>query len=62
MLISIGRNDALGVVRGHHVTGRIAGMLKDFLAYQHIYKIGGLGLALKKIMEWHAYTALLRRH
>ena len=61
ILLSIGRRHALGIVRGHHVSGRMAGMLKDFIAYRHIYKIGGLFLALRKFREWRSYTALLRR-
>lgn len=61
ILLSIGRSHALGIVRCHHVTGRLAGMLKDFIAYRHIYKIGGLSLALRKFREWRSYSALLRR-
>ncbi|KPK00203.1 MAG: hypothetical protein AMJ60_02365 [Desulfobacterales bacterium SG8_35] len=61
ILLSIGRSHALGVVRGHHVSGRIAGMLKDFIAYRHIFRIGGLSLTLRKFREWRTYTALLRR-
>ena len=62
ILLSIGRSHALGIVRGHHVSGKIAGMLKDYIAYRYIYKIGGLSLAFRKFREWRAYTALLRRH
>lgn len=62
ILLSIGRTHALGVVRGHHVSGRIAGMLKDFIAYRYIYKIGGFFLALRKFWEWRSYASLLRRH
>jgi len=61
ILLSIGRSHALGIVHGHHVTGRIAGMLKDFIAYRHIYNIGGISLAFRKFREWRSYTALLRR-
>jgi NADH dehydrogenase len=61
ILLSIGRSHALGIVRGHHVTGKLAGMLKDFIAYRHIYKIGGLSLALRKFREWRSYSALLHR-
>jgi len=62
ILLSIGRTQALGVVRGHHVSGRIAGMLKNFIAYRYIYKIGGFFLALRKFLEWRSYAAFLRRH
>ena len=61
ILLSIGRSHALGVVHGHHVSGRIAGMLKDFIAYRHIFKIGGLALTLRKFREWRSYTSMLRR-
>ena len=61
ILLSIGRNHALGIVRGHHVSGKMAGILKDFIAYRHIYNIGGLSLALRKFKEWRSYAALLRR-
>ncbi|MDH3327796.1 MAG: NAD(P)/FAD-dependent oxidoreductase [Desulfobulbaceae bacterium] len=61
ILLSIGRSHALGIVRGHHVTGKVAGMLKDFIAYRYIYKIGGFSLALRKFREWRSYSALLRR-
>ena len=62
ILLSIGRSHDLGIVRGHHVSGRIAGMLKDYIAYRHIYHIGGFFLAFRKFREWRSYTALLRRH
>ncbi len=62
ILLSIGRTQALGVVRGHHVSGRIACMLKNFIAYRYIYKIGGFFLALRKFLEWRSYAAFLRRH
>ena len=61
ILLSIGRQHALGIVRGHHVWGRVASILKDFIAYRHIYNVGGLFLALKKFREWRSYTALLHR-
>jgi len=60
ILLSIGRSHALGVVHGHHVSGRIAGMLKDLIAYRHIYKIGSLSLTISKFMEWRSYSSLLR--
>jgi len=61
ILLSIGRNQALGVVRGHHISGRIACLLKDLIAYRHIYTIGGALLTLKKFLEWRSYTAMMRR-
>jgi len=61
ILLSVGRDHALGVVRGHHISGRIAGMLKNLIAYRHIYRIAGAFIALKKIMEWRSYSALMRR-
>ena len=61
ILLSVGRTHALGVIRGHHISGRLAGMLKDLIAYRHIYRIGGAFLAMKKILEWRSYAALMRR-
>ena len=61
ILLSIGRSHALGVVRERHVSGRMAGILKDFIAYRYIYKIGGFTLVLKKFREWRSYAALLRK-
>jgi len=61
ILLSIGRRHAIGIVRGRHVSGRVAGILKDLIAYRHIYRVGGILLAVRKFIEWRSYTALLRR-
>jgi len=61
ILLSIGRSHAVGIVRGRHVSGKVAGILKDLIAYRHIYRIGGFFLALRKFREWRSSAALLRR-
>ena len=37
ILLSIGRGHALGIIRGQHVSGTIAGMLKDYITYRIIF-------------------------
>lgn len=50
-LLSLGRNEALGVVGGVRVSGWVARAIKDLNAYRYVWSIGGPGLALRKWLE-----------
>jgi len=61
LILSIGRRQAIEIVYGKRLSGAFAGFIKDALAFRHIYNIGGLSLAVKKLWEWGPYLIHLHR-
>ncbi len=61
IVVSLGRKYALGFVSGHQFSGRLAGMLKDVIAYRYLWSIGGPVLTIRKFFQWSLLTAQMRR-
>lgn len=62
LILSIGRRQAMGIVYGRRISGVLAGVIKDALAFRHIYHIGGISLVLRKLWEWGPYLVHLHRN
>ena len=61
VVLSLGRRYAAGIVGGYQISGTIAAMFKDALAYKYLYDIGGIRLAWQKFWEWAPYLVLMHR-
>ena len=61
IVLSLGHRYALGVMGGRLLSGSLAAMVKDFLAFRYIFQIGGLGLTLRKLFQWTPYLVHLHR-
>ncbi|MBI5974142.1 NAD(P)/FAD-dependent oxidoreductase [Staphylococcus canis] len=47
-ICSLGRHDGVGIVYGREITGKKAAFMKRIVDTRAIFKVGGVGLALKK--------------
>ena len=61
ILISIGHRYALGTFAGRLIQGPLAAVLKDMIAFRHLFTIGGLPLAAGKLLQWTPYLLHLHR-